>query len=145
VYATENLIIAFGYEGKLATSTNGISWTQRASSFAFDTINGIVANPSRTQYVAVGDSGKIATSPNGTVWTQVFPSPSFGSSRIVSVASNIDSYVAVGTTGKVATSVGGLNWKQRVSNFGLDNINDVLLEESFALIVGNSGKIAYSV
>jgi photosystem II stability/assembly factor-like uncharacterized protein len=108
-------------------------------------IYGITAKPNATQYVAVGDSGKIATSANGTSWTQVFPNTSFGGSTINSVAANEDSYVAGGSAGKIATAFNPTSWSQRISNFGLDTINDVYLDNNVGIAVGNNGKIAYSV
>jgi hypothetical protein len=134
-----------GYDGKIATSPNGINWTQRASSFVLSTIYDVTSNPSGTVYVAVGDSGKIATSPNGSTWTQIFPTSSFGASSIRAIDSTAEIYVAAGTAGKIATASSPVFWAQRTSTFGLETINDVYVQEGVAIAVGNNGRIAYSV
>jgi hypothetical protein len=92
----------------------------------------------------VGDSGKIATSANGTTWTQIFPASSFGASGIRSVSAREGYYLAGSSAGKLATALDPLIWSQRVSSFGLDNINGVYANDNSAIAVGNSGKIAYS-
>lgn len=144
LFANSTTIIAVGYDGKLATSANGISWTQRGSSFITSTIFSVTGTSSGDRYVAVGDSGKIATSNNGTTWIQTFPASTFGSSQIRSVTSNVEKYyLAGGTAGKLATSTDSISWVQRNSGFGISNINDVYLDDSLAIAVGNSGKIAY--
>ena len=54
------LFVAVGASGKLATSSNGITWTQGTSSFGTSAINGITYG--NGLFVAVGSNGKIATS-----------------------------------------------------------------------------------
>ncbi len=145
IFSDSTKIIAVGYDGKLATSTNGISWTQRGSSFITSTIFSVTGNPSESRYVAVGDSGKIATSDNGINWVQTFPASTFGSSQIRSVTANVENYyLAGGTAGKLATSTDSISWVQRNSGFSTSNINDVYLDDSLGIAVGNSGKIAYA-
>jgi len=145
VYTIGGLAIAVGYDGKLATSTNGISWTQRTSSFFLSTINSVSSDPQAPyRYIASGDDGKIAYSDNGTSWTQVFPSTTFSASSIKTVAATEEVFVAAGSLGKLATSPDREGWTQRVSSFGSDTINDIYIQNQFAVAVGNSGKIAYS-
>jgi hypothetical protein len=74
----------------------------------------------------------------------VFPSTSFGSSSIRAAAANEEIFVTAGSLGKLATSIDREGWTQRLSSFGSDTINDLYLEDRFAIAVGNSGKIAYS-
>lgn len=145
VYSSNNLIIAVGYDGKLATSVNGTDWTQRTSSFVFDTIFDITSNADYSEYIAVGDFGKIASSSDGVSWAQVFPGTSFGSSSVRAIDSNSEIYAAAGTLGKIGTATTVENWVQRNSNLGTTTINDIYLSESSAVVVGNSGQIAFSV
>lgn len=144
VFSSSDKIIAVGYDGKLATSTNGTSWTQRTSSFIFSNIYSVTAKPSNDLYVAVGDIGKIAVSPNGLSWSQLFPGSSFGASSINAVAANDIAFLAGGALGKIATSTTTEQWTQRVSQLGLDTINDLYLDANIGIAVGNNGKIAYS-
>ena len=76
------LWVAAGASGLLATSPDGITWTQQTSSFATTTIRAVAYDGS--QWVAAGTSGKLATSPDGITWTQ--QTSSFGTTLILAVA-----------------------------------------------------------
>jgi hypothetical protein len=52
--------LSCGAAGKIATSLNGVNWTQRTSSFGVTNINGLALTSAKA--VAVGDTGKIAVS-----------------------------------------------------------------------------------
>jgi len=60
--------VAVGYSGKLATSSDGITWTQQTSSFGATNILSVAWG--NNIWVAVGESGKVATSSDGITWTQ---------------------------------------------------------------------------
>ena len=146
IYTIGNTFVAVGDDGKLATSTNGISWTQRTSSFSITSIYDVSSNANGTFFVAVGDTGKIAYSSNATTWTQNLPLFAFGSTSIRAIDGSTDPqgpFLAGGANGKVASSFDGEAWAGRNSQFGSSTINDVFFDTSLALIVGNSGKIAY--
>ena len=80
--AAGRLWVAAGQGGQLATSPDGATWTQRASSFGTSSIFAVAHDGA--QWVAVSDSGKLATSPDGITWTQ--RASSFGTSSIFAVA-----------------------------------------------------------
>ena len=80
--AAGGLWVAAGLSGKLATSPDDITWTQRASGFGTTAINAVAHNG--TQWVAAGSSGLLATSPDGATWTQ--RTSGFGTSTIMTVA-----------------------------------------------------------
>jgi hypothetical protein len=61
--------VAVGGSGKIASSTDGINWTQRTSQFSTTAIS-FVAYGGGT-WVAVGGSGKVSTSTDGSTWTAV--------------------------------------------------------------------------
>jgi photosystem II stability/assembly factor-like uncharacterized protein len=146
LWSNNSITVAVGYDGKLATSTNGVSWTQRTSSFGTSIINAVTATSTGNRFIAVGEAGKVAFSTNGTAWTQVFPTSSFGASSIRSISVSQDgTYLAGGATGKLATSFDGNSWIQRVSAFGTSNINGVFMDNDTALAVGAAGKISYSI
>ncbi len=138
--------IFFEHDGKLATSVNGINWTQRSSSFGVSSIFAVTANQNG-KFLITGESGKFADSVDGINWIQTFPTSTFGLSTVRSVSiSNDGAYIAAGNNGKLATSFDGVSWIQRVSSFAnTDNIYGVFLDNDTALAVGTSGKIAYSV
>ena len=67
----KGLFVAVSAGGRIATSTNGQSWTQAA-----DTTVGLrqisyAANINGGTFIAVGDAGKFFTSSNGTNWSGV--------------------------------------------------------------------------
>ena len=82
--AAGGLWVAVGQSGKLATSPDGVTWTQRTSGFGTSTIYD--AAHDGLQWVAVGASGLLATSPDGITWTQ--RTSGFGTSIIYAVANN---------------------------------------------------------
>ena len=67
--ASVNRYVAVGASGKLATSSDALTWTLRTSSFGTTAINDVYSNG--TVFVAVGDLGKVATSSNGLTWGQL--------------------------------------------------------------------------
>ena len=86
--------------GKMAYSTDGITWTAVAdSTFGSDNINFICYGNGK--YVAGGYKGKMAYSTDGVTWTAVTNS-TFGSYEIYSVSYGNGKYVAVGSSGKIA-------------------------------------------
>ena len=90
-------LLAVGLSGKIATSTDGITWTQRTSSFGTSIINGVTYG--QGMFAAVGNSGKIATSTDGVNWTR--RTSGFGTSIINGVTYGQGMFVAVGDWGKV--------------------------------------------
>ena len=135
------LLIAVGFDGKLATSSDGINWTQQTSSFGTNTIYGVAYG--NGLWVAVGTSGKLATSTNGVSWTQ--QTSSFGgSSAIRNVAYGSGLWVAVGENGKIATSTNGTSWTQQTSGFGTSILLGIAYGNGLWVAVGESGKLATS-
>lgn len=147
-YTNQDIVLAAGYEGKLATFTaQDDAWILRESGFVTDTIFDISSDV-ENRYVAIGDLGKVAISDGGVTWQSAYPSTSFGSStiRTISVAPIYGTaFVAAGAIGKLATSYVGSSWDQRTSSFGSSTINSILVLEDKAIAVGNAGKIAYSL
>lgn len=106
------LFVAAGTDGKIVTSTDGITWTNQTSgySFEFDAItygNGI--------YVAVTQdaSNSIFTSTDGVTWTKNLTV----SLRLWAVAYGGGLFVAAGNDGALITSPDGLTWTNRTSGF----------------------------
>jgi len=134
-----NMFVAVGADGKLATSTDGITWTQRTSGFGTTHIFGVTYG--NNMFVAVGSSGKLATSTDGITWTQ--HTSSFGTA-IRGVAYGNNMFVAVGVDGKLATSTNGTTWTQRTSSFGTTHIVGVTYGNNMFVAVGYEGKLATS-
>lgn len=67
---TAAVIVAVGDLGKIATSTNGTSWTSRTGAHGTDNIETVLWAPALSLFIAAGiNGGKVSTSPNGTTWT----------------------------------------------------------------------------
>lgn len=145
---TGNLLVAVGPQDQIATSSNGIDWTQRHWKNAFTSLFSVASNGNNI--VAMGDIGRTFTSTDGASWTQGF---SVTDHNIFGISTNGSQYVAVGggfipgtsnTESLVATSADGISgWA--VQNTGTSNIlNDVVWTGSLWVAVGNNGTIVTS-
>ena len=134
--------VAVGVSGKLATSRDGVTWTERTSSFGTTTINGVSFGGG--QFVAVGNDGTLATSHDGVTWTQ--RTSSFGTfdNNILGVAYGDGQHVAVGGSGRIATSPDGITWTQRSSGFGGSVMRGVGYGGGLHVAVAQNGKIGTS-
>ena len=91
----------------LATSTDGISWTQRTSGFGADIIRG--GCYADGVYINVGSAGKLFTTTDPTTsWTS--RTSQFGADPIYDVSWDGTYYVAFGEFGKTSTSTDGTTW-----------------------------------
>jgi hypothetical protein len=105
--------VAVGDTGKLATSPDGTTWTQRTSSFGTTIINGVAWGDG--YWVAVGNSAKVAYSTDGITWTQVttgitgdVQTVSWGNGLWIITAASGQLYTATNPTG---------TWTSRTSTF----------------------------
>ncbi|MFL1547016.1 hypothetical protein [Pseudomonas sp. O39] len=88
-----------GADGKMAYSSDGLSWTAvEDTSFGGTIIRDIAYGNGK--YVAVGDGGKTAVSEDGLGWIQ--QDNTFAGTDIRSVAYGNGKFVAVGADGKIA-------------------------------------------
>ena len=142
------------YHGKMAYSTDGVTWTSiDISAFRDYRIYSICYGNGK--FVAVGGSpdtiiqgtstgagGKMAYSTDGVNWTEV-DSP-FGSSSIHSTYYGNGKFVAGGNGGKIAYSTDGITWTA-VSNstFGTNPISSICYGNGKYVAVGLDGKMAY--
>jgi len=139
-----NLFVAGGSTGKIATSTDGVSWTVGTAGFGASPVLGLSYIVNQGLWVAVGGSGKLATSSDAVSW--VLRNSSFGVSLINDVYSSGNLTIAVGYDGKLATSTNGISWTQRTSSFVFDAIFGITYSNSAQeyVAVGDVGKIATS-
>jgi hypothetical protein len=158
-----NRFVAVGFNGKMAYSSDGRSWTAVSNSrFGDDTILGITYGNNR--FVAVGSSGTMAYSSDGVTWTAVSTGtiwdyrPLYGDlvkSDICAVTYGNNRFVAVGSGGKMAYSSDGVRWTavstgtiwdDRLPNGDIykSEIRAVTYGNNRFVAVGELGKIAYS-
>jgi len=92
-----------GDDGKIATSTNGTSWTAVTNSpFGTNDIDAIAYGNNK---FFAGSSGKMAYSTNGTSWTAVSYNP-FGTGGSTAIAYGNGKFVAGSNDGRIAYSTG---------------------------------------
>jgi hypothetical protein len=105
-----------GYGGYLATSEDGITWTQRPTIEGGGVhVYGMVYCQPLALYVGVGHPGRIWTSTDGINWTQQ-TSGTVEELRGVTYGNGL--FVIVGSSGKLLTSTDAVNWTQRSSGTG---------------------------
>jgi len=108
-----------GDNTKIATSTDGVTWTAADVSNIFDIFDIRAIAYGNGKFVTGGCSynestyistTKIATSTDGTTWTAIDVSGIFGGGSIRAIAYGNGKFVAGGWNGKMATSTDGVTW-----------------------------------
>lgn len=125
------IFVAVGEGNSIATSTDGLSWTQRTSGLAagvnfFD----IVWDPNNSLWIAVGGESAVSddliTSPDGITWT---PRTHNLTTLPVCIGTDESSLLVAGGTGEVSTSPDGINWTLRTIT-AVITIQDVFHDKS---------------
>jgi hypothetical protein len=128
---------AVGQYGAIFTSTDGVSWRDRASGTRNTLYNITWGN---SQFVAVGSLGTIRTSPDGVIWI----SRVSGTTKILTKiiwANNM--YVAVGWSGTIITSPDCVTWTPRTSGV-TNHLTGVSWNNGKYVVVGTAGIILSS-
>ena len=133
------LWVAVGTGGKIATSTDGVTWTPRTSGTTQYLQEVAYGNG---LWVVVGGAGTLLTSTDGVTWTS--RTSGFGSTTIQDVAYGNGLWVAVGLSGTLTTSPDGITWTSRTSGFGSTTINCVAYGNGLWIAGGQSGKVSTS-
>jgi len=103
--------VANSTPGKIATSSDGITWTTRTEPANTSDLWGVCWSPELSLFVAVGGTGdteQIVTSPNGITWT-ARTAPESKEYRAICWSPELSLFVAVGGDA-VATSTDGVSW-----------------------------------
>jgi hypothetical protein len=163
-----NTFLAAGNDGKLAKSSDGLSWstintgdtnninvlsygresfipagivwTTVTSNFGNTQINSIAYG--NNLWVAGGNIGQMRTSTNGSTWTTV--NSNFGTTPINSVAYGNGLWIAGGVRGQIRTSTNGSTWTTATSNFGNTNVFSVAYGNGLWVAGGYTGQIRTS-
>ena len=136
--------VAGGSSGKMATSTDGITWTAVTdSTFGTNIIRAIAYGGAAGQekFVAGGRNGKMAYSADGVTWTST--ESLFGGGDIYAIAYGNGKFVAVGTSGKMATSTDGATWTAVTQSVFTSFIRAIAYGNGTFVAVGD-GKMATS-
>jgi hypothetical protein len=140
-----NKFVAGDYNGKIATSTDGVNWTLAAETIFSDLSVDVIAYDGG-KFIAAGhysSDRRIATSTDGVNWTAVTDSVITNISISGIVCGN-GMFVAAGYNGKVAYSTNGISWTAADSTFGTSDINGIAFGNGKFVIVGPNGRIAAS-
>jgi len=103
------MYVAVGDGGKIATSSNGSTWTQRTSNTG--SILKCVCYGNGL-YIAAGASGTIVTSTDGITWAA--RTSNFGLTDIYGIAYGSGIFVACGDNVKIGTSTNGMIWTTNI-------------------------------
>jgi hypothetical protein len=140
--------VAVGSGSKVATSTNGTTWTQVTDDDITD--NGYMFLDiawGNNKFVAISSGGRVFYSSSGTSssWDMAMTSMGYFSSGVYGVIFGAGKFVAVGANGKMATSLDGATWTPvDTTSFGTDYIYGVTFGNNKFVAVGANGKIATS-
>ena len=129
-----NMFIAVGDSGQIATSTDGTKWTKRQ----IGTNNYYAITYGDGVFVGVGGAGEIATSTDGTKWTTKF----VGSSSYHAITYDNGVFVAVGYNGQIATSANGIDWE--IQTVGSERYEAIAYGNNKFVAVGYNGQISTS-
>lgn len=140
-----NMYFVGGNVGTIMTSTDGVTWTYRATPIA-SKIVGFAWNGSNL-YMVITNDGKTATSPDGITWTVKTTN---GANSGVGIVYGAGLWVAA--TGSVSNTVtqiytsadNGTTWTARTSTYSSASINDLTFANGRFHIVQGSGRVSTS-
>jgi len=130
--------ISFDRSGLVATSPDGVTWTQGVSATAFSLIDISYGN---NTFVAVGSGGTILASGDGITWVQI---PSVTSYDLYGITFGNNRFVAVGLGGYTLVSSDGMTWTQ--GNLSTEcALNSVTYGNNTFVAVGNGGSLGRAI
>jgi hypothetical protein len=141
------LMLAAGDQTQVRTSTDGVTWTTRATGLTTPAATLRAAtygfNGTNGTYLVAGDSGQIAGSTDGLLWTT--RAAPFGTTNINGLGYNARTFVAVGSNGTIWTSGDTTGWTGRTSNVSTNNLRAVTHGLGFRWVaVGDNGVLTTS-
>ncbi len=143
ICSNDNIKIIVGGYGYIASSVDGINWTQRTLSIPITThINDVIYTG--TSFVAVGQNLVTCRSTDGISWSVILNGSSTNTVHFHCVAKGNDRIVAAGSTSSHAYSTDdGRTWTT-VGNMGYNNIQGIAFGAGKFVEVGDSGYIGTS-
>ena len=135
------LFVTIGWEGGVATSSDGINWTPQDPG-AGNSLGSICFG--NGAFVGTGPSGTVLVSTNGTNWS-AHSLPNSSSLRAVAFGSGM--FVAAGRSGSYAnqiwTSVNGRNWRSATHPVR-DGLSGIAFGHGTFVCVGDTGSVLSS-
>lgn len=132
------VFVVVGGAGRIATSSDGVSWQTRASGVTADLLGVCFGS---NQFLAVGAAGTMLASSDGITWAS---RTSGVAQALTKVAFGAGTYVAVGAAGTVLSSTDATTWIPRSANGVVTTINDVIYAAGKFVLVSDSGSIRSS-
>lgn len=134
-----------GDDGKIATSVDGILWTEQTSTVATDLFS-IDYDSTGDVLVAVGETGTVVTSADGG-YTWIDQTEGGMTKNLYGIAWDGTLFIAVGEDGRIQTSETGASasWIDLTSEGPGTDLNAVYATASLALTVGAGGEIYSSI
>jgi len=144
--------VGFSSTVSIATSPDGMTWTDSANPFSGGYGYGIAYSPSQNKWVAVGYNlgftVAIATSTDGMTWTDASNNPFFGGGGS-GIAWNGTYWVAVGnnsgSTVCIATSADGMTWTDSANPFSGGFARGITYSQNKWVAVGRNAAYTVSI
>jgi len=137
--------VAVGRFGSIATSPDGLEWTERSAGGSGDSLHGVAASPSLL--VAVGEHGTILTSADGASWTARASGTSW---ELRGVTWTGSAFFAVGDLGTLLRSADGVTWTSIPTPWSSWESHQTLMGVAWEpaagrlILVGSQGLVATS-
>ncbi len=133
--------------GRIYSSTDGTTWTQRVAQFAglvgYPPYAAAVAPNAANKFLMGGNGGYISSSVDGVTWSNR-GNTAMASQPVQGMASNGNSlYVVVGDGGKIITSTDGSSFTTRTSNT-TNNLNSIAFGNNLFVTCGENGTVRTS-
>ena len=138
--SANGLTVAVGQGGEIATTPDGLAWTQRGANQTIWELHGV--SFLNNQWFAVGSTTSIFTSSDAVTWTRL-PIPA--ANWLNAIGYSAGRYIAVGDQGYIATSLDGDNWVGNTTASGTgQNLRGIAYANGRWVVVGAGGGIRTS-
>ncbi|WP_281561599.1 Ig-like domain-containing protein [Thalassomonas sp. RHCl1] len=141
-----NEFIAVGDNALVMTSPDGDTWTNQSVPTG-ENLHDIFWHQALSLYVIVGENGLLMTSSDGISWVaETLSGGTVPTEHLYAVGHDGSAFIAVGQNGKIlhrdnTATPGGTTWSDSHSNPGFGQLNDLDVDASKAMIVGDNGVI----
>ncbi len=138
--SANGLTVAVGQGGEIATTPDGLAWTQRGGNGTMVQLNGVTFL--NTQWFAVGNSTGILTSPDAVTWMRL-PIPA--ANGLNAIGYGAGRYVAIGDQGYITTSLDAATWVGNTTASGTtQSLRGIAYANGRWVVVGFGGVIRTS-
>lgn len=144
----EGIWVAGGENGKLATSTDGLTWTSRTTGFGSSSINALSFTGS--VFVAAGGGGYLQTSTDGITWTARTANVGSNDIYVITPSTYVTPYTPTkwfigGQNSAAATSTDGITWTTVTVNQPSPlAVNDIVrTSNAYVAVGGYSSMFSY--